>query len=154
MGVSPGTSITGFPPGTRLGTTHQTDAVAAQAQSDVTKAYDALAGAPCSADKSTEDLTGQVLVPGVYCFTSEALLSGLLILDGQGDPNSVFMFKVGSALTASSGSRVQLINGASPCSVFWKVGSSATIDTGSSFVAPAASPARPINAAPMAGARP
>ena len=134
LGLSPGSAATGFPPGGVLGTMHVTDSVAAQAQSDTTTAYDALAGEPCTEDLTGQDLAGKKLVAGVYCFTSAALLTGALTLDAQGDPSSVFIFKTVSELTAASGSVVELINGADSCNVFWKVGSSATVNTGSSFV--------------------
>ena len=135
LGVSPGAAVTGFPPGTVLGTIHAADAVAAQAQSDTTTAYDVLSGAPCTADETGKDLAGQTLVAGVYCFTSAALLTGpgVLTLDAQGESNAVFIFKIASELTATTGSSVMLLNGASPCNVFFKVGSSATIGTGSRF---------------------
>jgi hypothetical protein len=70
LGVSPGAAITGFPPGTRTGTTHAADAVALQAQNDVITQYNALAGAACSADLTGQDLGGKTLTSGVYCFSS------------------------------------------------------------------------------------
>ncbi|MDP1825387.1 MAG: ice-binding family protein [Archangium sp.] len=134
LGVSPGSVITGFPPGILIGgTTHQTDAVAAQARADTTAAYLNLAGQVATADMSGIDLGGQNLVAGVYRYTSAALLNGTLTLDAQGNANAVFIFQIGSALTAASGSRVQVINGGSPCNVFWQVGSSATLNTTSAF---------------------
>ena len=135
LGVSPGTSITGFPPGSVLvpATTHIADAVAGQAESDVTTAYNALAGAACTANKTGIDLGGQTLVTGVYCFSSSAQLTGTLTLDAQGDPNAVFIFQVVSALTTASGASVRLINGADPCNVFWQVGSSATVGSTTAF---------------------
>jgi Ice-binding-like len=132
LGVSPGTSITGFPPGTVHGTTHQTDAVAAQAQKDLTTAYTDAAGRPGGASVSA-DLGGQTLKPGVYKSASAMGLTGPLTLDAQGDPNAVFIFQMGSTLTTASGSHVNLINGASSCNVFWQVGSSATLGTSSTF---------------------
>jgi type VI secretion system secreted protein VgrG len=73
-------------------------------------------------------------VPGVYCFSTSAQLTGTLTLDAQGDAGAVFIFQIGSTLTTASGSSVLLINGASPCNVFWQVGSSATLGTATSFV--------------------
>jgi hypothetical protein len=79
------------------------------------------------------DLGGQTLVSGVY--TGGALaLTGTLTLDGQGDPNAVFIFQAASSLTTASGSRVSLTGGLTACNVYWKVGSSATLGTGSTFV--------------------
>ena len=134
LGVSPGSAVVGFPPGLVNGTIHAADAVAAQAQSDTTTAYNNLAGQPCDADLPPQDLGGLTLTTGVYCNASSARLTGALTLDAQGDPNAVFIFQIGSTLTTASGSRVNLINGAQPCNVFWQIGSSATLGTGTDFV--------------------
>jgi hypothetical protein len=132
LGLSPGTSVTGFPPGTVNGTMHITDSAAAQAQSDLTTAYNDAAGrSPTST--ITADLAGRTLVPGVYNSGSSIGLSGDLTLDAQGDPAAVFVFQAGSALTTGSASRVLLRNGAQACNVFWQVGSSATLGTNSTF---------------------
>src|SRR5581483_9240818 len=131
LGVSTGTAITGFPPGTVLaGTTHSADAVALQAQNDNTTAYNFLAGQACSPANTfgvPANIGGLTLVPGVYCFASTASVTGTLTLDAQGDPGAVWVFQVGSTLTTATNSRVLLINGAQQCNVFWQVGSSATI---------------------------
>jgi len=137
LGLSPGTSVTGFPPGTVTGgTIHATDAVAAQAQSDLTTAYNVFAGQPSSATIST-DLAGQRLTSGVYTSSTSMpglALSGDLTLDAQNDPNALFVFQAKSTLIVGSGSHVNLINGAQPCNVYWQVGSSATIGAGTTFV--------------------
>lgn len=136
LGLSPGTSITGFPPGTVVGgTTHATDEVAAQAQSDTTAAYIDLAGQVCTTtfDVPT-DIGGLTLVPGVYCFASSAQLTGVLTLNAEGNADAVWIFKMGSTLTTASSSSVVLINGAQNCNVFWQVGSSATLGTSTRFV--------------------
>jgi hypothetical protein len=134
LGVSPGSAITGFPPGIVIGTTHAADAVAAQAQSDVTVAFTDLGGQAAQTNLTGQDLGGLTLVPGVYDFDSAAGLTGTLTLDAQGDPAAVFIIRVASSLTTASASRVVLINGASGCNVFWRVGSSATFGTGSTMV--------------------
>ncbi|PYP89366.1 MAG: hypothetical protein DMF61_03920 [Blastocatellia bacterium AA13] len=135
LGVSPGTAVTGFPPGTVTGgTIHLNDAVASQAQSDVTTAYNAIAGTACTVDLTGQDLGGLTLTPGVYCFSSSAQLTGTLTLNALGNPNSLFIFKIGSTLTTASSSTVQVINPGSNCNVFWQVGSSATLGTGANFV--------------------
>jgi len=137
LGVSPGTAITGFPPGIVTGgATHAADAVALQAQSDVTIAYDALAGQACppANDKTGQDLGGQTLIEGVYCFSSSAQLTGTLTLDAQGNAAAVFIFQIGSTLTTASNSSVSVINGGTACNVFWQVGSSATVGTTTQFV--------------------
>jgi len=135
LGVSPGTAVTGFPPGLVSGVIHAGDAVATQAQTDATTAYNNAAGQPCDVTLTGQDLGGKTLTPGVYCFASSAQLTGQLILDGQGNPSSVFIFQIGSTLTTASTASVVLINGAQPCSsnIFWQVGSSATLGTNTSF---------------------
>jgi hypothetical protein len=134
LGVSPGSAVTGFPPGiVNGGTIHAADAVAAQAQSDANTAYNSLAGQPCDFSLTGQDLGGKTLVSGVYCFSSSAQLTGSLTLNGQGNPNAVFIFQIGSTLTTASASSVLLINGAQSCNVFWQVGSSATLGTGTAF---------------------
>lgn len=135
IGLHPGTDFTGQADVTILdGTVHLTDAAALQAKSDLAVAYDDAAGRAVTQDLTDQDLGGLTLTPGVYHFSSSAGLTGNLILDAQGDPNGVFIFQIGSELTTASGSSVSLLNGARFCRVFWQVGSSATLGTGSSFV--------------------
>jgi len=135
LGVSPGSAITGFPPGSlTAGATHAADAVALQAQSDLTIAYDDLAGQACTGDITGQDLGGQTLTEGVYCSTSSSQLTGTLTLDAQGNADAVFIFKMVSTLTTASSSSVSVINGGTACNVFWQVGSSATIGTTTQFV--------------------
>lgn len=136
LGVSPGTSISGFPPGIVVGgTTHAADAEALQAQSDLTLAYDTAAGqASDGAIPNGGELGGLTLVQGVYTAASSAGLTGTVTLDGQGDPAAVWVFQIGSTLITATGSAVDLINGAQACNVFWQVGSSATLGTNTTFV--------------------
>ena len=134
LGVSPGTEITGFPPGILTGVKHAADTQAGQAQSDTTILYDDLAGQACTSDVTGQELGGMTLVPGVYCSTSSAQLTGELTLDAGGKAGAVWVFKTVSTLTTGSGSSVLLKNGAQPCNVFWKIGSSATLGTNTSFV--------------------
>ncbi|MFA5993897.1 MAG: ice-binding family protein [Parcubacteria group bacterium] len=133
LGVSAGSAITGFPPGTTSGTTHSNDAVAIQAQVDLTAAYTNASGQACDHNLTGQDLGGKIITPGVYCFDSSAQLTGTLTLDGGGDLDAVFIFKMGSTLTTASGSKVSLINSAQSCHVFWQVGSSATLGTTTNF---------------------
>ncbi len=133
VGVSPGSAVTGFPPGLTAGTIHTADAVALQAQNDLGAAYDNLAGWNCNVPLTGQDLGGKTLTSGVYCFTSEAQLTGALVLDGEGQSDASFVFQIGSKLTVASGASVRFINGASPCNIYWQVGSSATVGTGSTF---------------------
>ena len=133
LGVSPGSAITGFPPGSVTGgATHAADAVALQAQSDVTTAYNALTSEPCTGTNVA--LSGATLTPGVYCYTSSAQLTGALTLNAQGNAAAVFIFKTVSELTTASNSSVSVINGGTACNVFWQVGSSATVGTTTQFV--------------------
>jgi len=135
LGVWPGTSVTNFPPGIVTGgTIHSGDSHAQLAQDAVTTAYDALSAEPCTDDLTGQDLGGMTLTTGVYCFTSSAQLTGLLTLDAEGSANAVFIFKTVSTLTTASSSVVDVINGGVDCNVFWRVGSSAPIGTGTVFV--------------------
>jgi hypothetical protein len=136
LGVSPGTALTGFGlPAVVNGATHATDAVAAKAQLDLTNAYDVAAGQPVAPadDLSGTDLGNRKLGPGAYRYTAAALLTGALTLDAEGDPNAQFVFEIGSELTTESASSVVLVNGASPCNVYWQVGSSADLGTTTAF---------------------
>jgi hypothetical protein len=135
LGVSPGSAVTGFPPGTVVdGSIHAGDGVAAQAQSDLTTTYNNLANTACGTDLTGQDLGGLTLTPGVYCFSTSAQLTGTLTLNAQGNPDAAFVFKIGSTLTTASASSVLMINGGSPCGVFWQVGSSATLGTGTALI--------------------
>jgi len=135
VGVWPGASATGFPPATVSdGSIHLGDAVAQQAQSDLTIAYDDAASRTVTQNLTDQDLGGMTLVSGVYAFDSSAQLTGTLTLDAENNPDAAFIFQIGSTLTTASNSTVNLINGAQYCRVFWQVGSSATIGTGSQFI--------------------
>jgi hypothetical protein len=133
VGLSPGVSITGFPPGVSDGQDISND-VATQAKTDIQAAYNAAAGLATTQSLTGTDLGGQVLLPGVYTFASSGGLTGILTLDGGGDANAQFVFQFGSTITTASASSVILINGAQACNVFWQVGSSATLGTGTLFV--------------------
>ena len=122
-----------FRPAWSTATIHAADAVALQAQSDLTTAYNDAAGRTPPALVSA-DLGGLTLTAGVYRAPGALGLTGALTLDAQGDPNSVFIFQAASTLITASASRVNLINGAQPCNVYWQVGSSATFGTTSAFV--------------------
>ncbi|MHB8458173.1 MAG: ice-binding family protein [Acidimicrobiales bacterium] len=134
LGVSPGTSITGFPPGVVInGAQHSADTLAGQAQSDLTTAYiDAASRTP--ANTVSTDLGGQTLSPGVYKAASSLSLTGTVTLNGNGNPNAVFIFQAGSTLITASNSAVSLTGGTQACNVFWQVGSSATLGTTTTFV--------------------
>jgi hypothetical protein len=134
LGLSPGSAVTGFPPGLVVGgTIHAADATALAAQNSTTTAYNSLASQACTQDLTGQDLGGKTLTAGVYCFSSSAQLTGTLTLNAQGNASAVFIFKMGSTLTTGSNSSVAVINGGSSCNVFWQVGSSATIGVGTSI---------------------
>jgi len=137
VGVSPGSAITGFPPGSVAPpyTLHGADAEAEQAQNDLTVAYNAAVGLPNTQDLTGQDLGGMTLLPGVYAFSTSAQLTGMLTLNNLGDPDAEFVFKIGSTLTTASNSSVVTINGGADggCGVIWQVGSSATLGTGTAF---------------------
>jgi len=128
VGVSPGSSITGFPsPCVAGGGTHSNDASAIAAQADSLTAFGTL-DQTCDHSYGAQDLTLlSPLVPGVYCSTSAFTLTGNLTLTGSG----VWIFKTVSTLITSPGSSV---TGGDPCNVWWRIGSSATLDTTTSFI--------------------
>jgi hypothetical protein len=134
LGVAPGLAISGFPPGQMLGgAVYAGNANAPQAQSDVAAAYVLLADDACTQDLTGHDLGGLTLTQGVYCFSSDAPLTGTLVLDAQGDPAAVFVFQVGSDLTTASNASVVLANGGQFCRVFWQIGASATLGADTAF---------------------
>lgn len=135
VGVNPGAAVTGFPPGIVTGgAIHAADANSLQAQSDVTTAYNDLAGQACDTNLTGQDLGGMTLLAGVYCFGTSAQLTGQLTLDAQGSSAAVFIFQIGSTLTTASNSSILVTNGGIDCNAFWQVGSSATLGTNTVFV--------------------
>ena len=135
LGVYPGATITGFPPGTVTApaTIHSGDTEAQSAQTNLTAAYVYAQGLPGALDLTGQDLGGLTLTPGVYKFAAAAQLTGALTLNASADPEAVFVFQIGSTLTTASGSQVSLTNGAKAQNVFWQVGSSATLGTTTAF---------------------
>lgn len=134
VGVSPGAAISGLPAGQPTGgTIHAGDGIALQAKGDLISAYTALVLMTCDSTLTGQDLGGQTLPPGVYCFDTSAPLTGTLTLDGQGDGNAVFVFQIGSTLTTAANAVVDLIGGAKPANVYWQVGSSAVLATDTVF---------------------
>jgi hypothetical protein len=122
LGVSPGTELEGLGlPAVVNGATHATDEVAAKAQPDLANAYSVAVGQPVlpQNDLSNTDLGERKLGPGIYRHNAAALLTGALTLDAEGDLKAQFVFKIGSQLTTESASSVLLVNGASPCNVYW-----------------------------------
>jgi Ice-binding-like/Bacterial Ig-like domain len=135
LGLSPGSSVTGFPPGTLTppAVMHLTDPVAAQAQLDLTIAYNYAAGLTGAA-LLPGDMSGLTFTPGLYKTSTTVMLSGgNVTLDGQGNANAVFIFQIGSTLTTITNTQVVLAGGAQAKNIFWQVGSSATLGTNSVF---------------------
>ena len=131
LGVSPGTAMTGFPPGTVSGTMDSADPSSNQAQADLGLAYSDAAGRS-PATPNSGSLGGQTLTRGVYK-SATFTVNGELTLDARNDPAAVFIFQSGSTLITAALSQVNLINGAQACNVFWQVGSSATLGASSAF---------------------
>lgn len=134
VGVWPGLTVTGFLPGVIVqGEKHLGDTVAQQAQSDLTTAYNTLAGMTVTQTLTGTDLGGLTLTPGVYFFANSAMLTNTLTLDALGDPNALFVFQIGSSLTTMTGASVSGVNGANGCHIYWQVGTSATIGVDTKF---------------------
>ncbi len=134
IGLSPSTSVTGFPPGTVInGAIHVVDTKAANAKGCLTTAYNDGAGRSLNAIvNSTGELGGLTLAPGLYVSApgSFAMTNSDLTLDAQGDVNAIWIFQMpSSTLTVGNGLKVILANGANPNNIFWIVGTSATIGT-------------------------
>lgn len=134
VGVSPGSSITGFPPGVVSdGSIHSSDTLAIQAHADSVVAYAELTGLVTTVDLTGQDLGSMTLTPGVYSFSSSAQLTGTLTLDGQGFADPLFVFKIGSTLITAASSDIVLINGALASNIYFQVGSSTTLGATSTF---------------------
>lgn len=134
LGVSAGSAVTGFPPGTVVGTQHVTDPTAAQAQLDLTTAYNDAAGRTLGPVSVAGNIGGLTLPPGLYKSSgSLEISSGDLTLDAKGDANAVFIFQIASTLSTTSGRQVTLIGNAKAANVFWQVGTSATLGTTTAF---------------------
>ncbi len=142
IGVSPGTAVTGFPPGVILNGAIYTggDPMAVNAQRDAHIAYDNLVNQPYP---PSHDLSGLVLgtskgadtlLPGVYHFGAAAQLTGTLVLNDGGNPNAIFIFQLGTTLTTTANSTVMMTSGGVGKNVYWQIGSSSTFGAGTAFV--------------------
>jgi hypothetical protein len=130
MALSPGTSITGFPPGTS-GVQDINNGPALQARNDAIAAYTKAAGEPGCTSTGGVELGSKTFTPGLYCNGTMGITAGLTVtLSGGG----IYIFQIGTTLITGASSRVLLTNGAQPCDVFWQVGSSATIGASTTFV--------------------
>jgi hypothetical protein len=134
LGVSPGSAVTGFPPGVVLGRINLANTASAAAQRDLTTAYKDAKGRSTAPVAVSGNLGGRTLTPGLYKSTSGlAISSGNLTLNAQGNPNAVFIFQMASTLTTTSGRQVILTGKAQAANVYWQVGSSATLGTTTVF---------------------
>jgi hypothetical protein len=134
VGVSPGTAITGFPPGATVGIQHAGDPTAAQAEADLKTAFDDAAGRTLCSVMVVGNLGGKTLSPGLYTSTTSLEISaGDLTLDARGDPDAVFIFQMTTTLTTTADRQVILSGSAKAANVFWQVGTSATLGSGSTF---------------------
>lgn len=125
-------ALTGFPPGTLVGQAHVANTTSAQAALDVDAAYTYLTGLTCGTTISVA-LGNQTLTPSVYCIEAASTLTGNLILDGQGNPNALFIFKIEGALTTAIASNILLTNAASQNNVFWQVNGAVVLGENSNF---------------------
>ncbi len=134
LGLSPSAAITGFGPGagTVTGTINDKNAAAAQAQADTLAAYNNAAGRTADSTFSA-DSNGRTYVAGVYSSGAASALTGTMTLEGQNNPNAVFIFNVDGALNLAAASNVVLINGAQAGNVFWRVNGAVTIGAGANF---------------------
>lgn len=133
MGLSPGTAVSGFLTGVVNGVQEIANTNAEQAKVDLVAAYNNAAGQSPTITIPTE-LGGTIMLPGAYSSNDGTFqITGTLTLDAQGDPNAVFIFKTESTLVTAGASRVNLVNNAQACNVFWQVGSSATLGTTSTL---------------------
>jgi uncharacterized repeat protein (TIGR01451 family) len=141
LGVSPGTAVTGFGPGVvQNGAIYSgAGSLAGPAEASAQTAYNNLTSQPCV---PANNLSGKILgitpgavtlSPGVYCFDTSAQLTTTLTLDDGGDPNAIFIFQMGTTLTTASDSQVIMSSGGRGANVFWQIGSSATLGTGTAF---------------------
>ncbi len=125
--------FSGFPPGIVFGQTHVADAVSAVVAADVQLAYNSLAGVTCGVVLGVGLGNNQTLAPNVYCIGGAATLNGNLVLDGQNNPNALFIFQINGALATGTFASVTLINGASLCNVYWQINGEFDLNNGSVF---------------------
>jgi ethanolamine utilization microcompartment shell protein EutS len=137
VGVSPGSAITGFPPGIVInGAIHAADGTATQAHADLATAYTDFAGlaSPPANNLSGSDLGGMTLTPGVYRFDTSATSGGVLTFDAQNDSSARFVIQIGTTFITTGASAVLLMNGADARNIYFQVGSAVTLASGSSFI--------------------
>ena len=132
IGTNTGSFI-GFPPGTITGYIHITDGVSNQASIDMNIAYTDLLNRTCTTVLGTTLGNDQIITPDIYCIGGASVINGNLILDGQNDPNSVFIFQLNNALSTNALSTITLINDASYENVFWQINGAVELGSNSTF---------------------
>jgi type VI secretion system secreted protein VgrG len=133
VGVSPGSTISGFPPGEINGSTHLNNTTAQNAKADLVSAYANLQGQSATANFSGQNLGGKSLQPGVYNYNGAATLDGVLVLDGGGNPDGMFIFQIGTNFTVAANASVVLQEGARARNVFFQVGGTTSVGAGAAF---------------------
>jgi gliding motility-associated-like protein/uncharacterized repeat protein (TIGR01451 family) len=109
------TNIDGTP-----GNLFNADAVTAQVAMDLDNAYNSLMALPNTETTHTPAFgSGEILNSGVYFIAGAGSLAGTITLDGQNNPDAIFVFKFAGAFSVGAQSRVILTNGTKPCNVFW-----------------------------------
>ncbi len=126
-------AFTGFPPGTLTGNIYVADSVTALASTNLGTAYGELSAVTCDSTIGATMGSGQILTPKAYCITTLATLTGNLILDGEGDTNSLFIFKINGAFSTATFTTVTLINGASLHNVYWQINGAFVLGDNSVF---------------------
>ncbi len=137
VGLNPGSSQ-GIPPAQVNGTIHVDDPTIVAAQADLLAAYNDAVSRSVNSISLPGNLGGLTLTPGLYTNSTSVLIQGSgpgnnVTLDAQGDPNAIFIFKMGSTLTTGPGAQVILAGGAQASNIFWQVGTSATLGTTTIF---------------------
>ena len=133
LGVSPGVAVVGFPPGVVNGVTDAGDAPAAAAQTALSAAYASAAARTPTAPDFAGDQNGVTFDAGVYATGAAFPLTGTMTLDGQGNPNAVFIFQIGGALSTAASSTIHLVGDAQASNVFWQVNGAASMGASASF---------------------
>ncbi|MEV4457620.1 DUF4082 domain-containing protein [Microbispora sp. NPDC049633] len=132
LGVSPGTSVSGFPPGTVSGSVHAGDAAAADAKADAVAVRDAIAAMPSNGTRGPE-LGGTTVTPGVYDAAGGALsLDGTVTFDAQGDPDAIFVLRA-SSLTVARVGNVDRVDGAQEDNIYWQLTGTASLGVFATF---------------------
>jgi hypothetical protein len=116
-----------------VGQIYVADSVTTQAATDAANAYSYLDAMTCDSVIGTTLGDSQLLAPNVYCTGGISILNGNLILDGQGSPNALFIFKINGAFSTTSLSTITLIDSATWCNVYWQINGAVSLGDSSVF---------------------